>query len=283
MQRHWWWWWWLLLSLCAGCCYALRIMVICGEHAREHVTRRMCERLNCELLYDNHSVRVIADANPAGAAIARHIDPCWRGNAAGVDLNRNWPHVCSDSEHEHSLQPSALRPSEALLQNPGAAPFSEHETRVLLHELESFRPHIVFAVHSGTEALLLPYHCSSGRLLRNYSAQVRLLRWLRTAAGEYFHSVWIGSAGRDLYGAQGTLCDYAVDRLGVLMCVTVEMYGPRNATSCEATFGVAVDNARMTSTQRDAEQRWSRDFFANSIRLLQQHDTEVLNLLTNGY
>lgn len=278
----------MLLPLVAS---SARVMVVCGEHAREHVTVRTCEQLVQLLADDNNNanVRVVVNANPAGAAIARTRDPCWRGNAAGVDLNRNWPSVCNHTIAVHRV----FGADEMHRVHPGPFAFSEPETRALRDAIAEFRPHVLFSMHSGAQALLLlPYHCTSAVRPRNYAQQVRVLRWLRNEAAaaamaDDLHNAWIGPASRDLYPADGTLCDYATDVLRVPMCVTVEMYAgsvmhntttsPLLPSMCRDLFGVAAEP--IPRAQREAETRWARDFLFASIRRLQAHATRVSELL----
>jgi hypothetical protein len=269
----------LLLVVCtlATDAPALRVLVVCGEHAREHATVRVCEWLtrdNCTHLPPN--TLVVPNANPAGAAIARTRDPCWRGNAAGVDLNRNWPPVCNDS-----LAPSRFSAQEARRSYAGPAPLSEPETRALHRLIGDFRPHILVQVHAGTEALLLPYHCSASMAPpRNYAAQVAVARWWRAVTLPAERRVWLGPAARDLYPARGTLCDYAQHSMGVLMCLTVELYAgnasAREPHSCRELFG---SYSAPSDAQLQSEALWARGFFGRGLALLQRDAAQILDAL----
>ncbi len=71
------------------------------------------------------TVRVVANMNPDGHARKR------RGNARGVDLNRNWP-------------ASNFRPSRSW----GREPASEPEVAAVLADMRSFRPDVLIVFHS---------------------------------------------------------------------------------------------------------------------------------------
>src|SRR5690606_794335 len=73
-----------------------------------------------------HTVRVLLDANPDRTAAGT------RGNARGVDLNRNLP--------ARSFEPSRRH---------GPAALSEPETRALWEDLERFAPELVVVQHSA--------------------------------------------------------------------------------------------------------------------------------------
>jgi predicted deacylase len=70
-------------------------------------------------------IRVIRDINPDGGAAGT------RGNAAGVDINRNWP--------ASNFQPSATH---------GPEPMSEPETAILHAQIMAFKPDLLVVLHS---------------------------------------------------------------------------------------------------------------------------------------
>jgi protein MpaA len=72
------------------------------------------------------TIRILRDMNPDGAAAAR------RTNAAGVDLNRNWP--------AGNFRPGSRRGREAL---------SEPESAAAHADMTAFGPDIIIAFHSS--------------------------------------------------------------------------------------------------------------------------------------
>jgi predicted deacylase len=95
----------------------LRIAIVCGTHARELYSTRVCmkilERLEqdrqngCETWDDEEMTRtphqltaellVIPLHNPTGRDVfVSKEHGCYRVNSNGVDLNRNWPSVLDD-------------------------------------------------------------------------------------------------------------------------------------------------------------------------------------------
>lgn len=75
---------------------------------------------------DGVTLRVLRDLNPDGSAARR------RGNAKGVDLNRNWP--------ARNFQPGRRH---------GARPLSEPETSAVHDDLLAFDPDLVVVFHSS--------------------------------------------------------------------------------------------------------------------------------------
>ena len=104
-----------------------RVLVVGGIHGNEpeHAPAVVALRAHVSRVEPRATVRVIRDVNPDGAAAGT------RGNAAGVDINRNWP-------------ASNFRPAAA----HGAAPLSEPETSILHQEIVSFKPDLLVVLHS---------------------------------------------------------------------------------------------------------------------------------------
>lgn len=140
-------------------------LVLAGLHAMEWIGVESALALVEALLRDppREAVVVYPLLNPDGyrvveANLRRRRRGFARTNAAGVDLNRNWP--------------TFFRPTRTLAQRvlpflggPGAAPGSEPEVRVVLDELEAHRGSLGRAVslHSFGGMLLIPY---GGRFAR---------------------------------------------------------------------------------------------------------------------
>ncbi len=103
-----------------------------------------------------YRVRVLFDANPDGTAAAT------RGNARGVDLNRNFP--------AWNFEPGPRR---------GAAPLSEPEAAALWGDLEAFGPHLVVALHSARTGPFVNFDGPAQEWARRFAEAARAVdpRW----------------------------------------------------------------------------------------------------------
>jgi protein MpaA len=122
-----------------------RILILGGFHGDEPQSAAVVSRLANLLaarpsLLKEREVILLAEVNPDGLA-RRH-----RKNAAGVDLNRNFP--------ASNWRPSHHRGRY----HGGPAPASEPETAAVVALVEDFRPHRIITVHA----------ISRGRECNNY-------------------------------------------------------------------------------------------------------------------
>jgi len=85
------------------------------------------------------TIRFVVDANPDGTAAGT------RDNAAGVDLNRNWP-------------------SAGFTPGPGSgpAPLSEPETAALASDIAAFAPDLILAFHAAREGPFVEFDGAGG-------------------------------------------------------------------------------------------------------------------------
>lgn len=118
------------------------LMLVGGMHGGyEQNTVALAERLaahfaaNLQDIPAGWSVVIVPAANPDGLLRGQNADG--RFNAHGVDLNRNWG--CG-------WEPSAVWRSTPV--SPGAAPFSEPETRALADAILRLQPEAVLFFHS---------------------------------------------------------------------------------------------------------------------------------------
>lgn len=108
-----------------------RLYVVGGIHGDERPAVENVPALIDHLAGDalgGWTVRIVLDANPDGTVANT------RENAAGVDLNRNWP-------------TERFAPSTAT----GPAPLSEPETDALAKDIAAFVPDLIVALHAARE------------------------------------------------------------------------------------------------------------------------------------
>ncbi|CAA3019412.1 carboxypeptidase A6 [Olea europaea subsp. europaea] len=140
-----------------------RILLSFGQHGRELITTELALRLlsilseeeflpNMDRAALNKTlnklvIKVVPMENWNGRKLVEAGELCERRNGRGVDLNRNWSVDWGKKEKDYD-------PYE---ENPGTAPFSEPETQIMRKLSVSFEPHVWVNVHSGMEALFMPY------------------------------------------------------------------------------------------------------------------------------
>lgn len=117
-----------------------RVLVFAGLHGEEPETTYALSRALRQLTRPPAHCAVVLAANPDGLMRGT------RGNARGVDLNRNFPARNWRSEfvtHRSTLEdPSDIRLS------PGAGPASEPETRGLIALIGELQPEHIVALHA---------------------------------------------------------------------------------------------------------------------------------------
>ncbi|CAN6481662.1 unnamed protein product [Victoria cruziana] len=235
---------------------AFRLLkILCGEHEMPSV---LSDSLNHSL--DNLVIKVIPMENLNGRKRVEAGDLCERRNGRDVDLNRNWSVDWGKKEKDYD-------PYE---ENPGTAPFSEPETQIMRKLSASFRPHIWVNVHSGMEALFMPYDH------RNTTPEGHTSQIMRALLDDLNHlhckdHCMVGSGGGSVgYLAHGTSTDYIYDIMKVPMVFTFEIYGDSDASTkdCFKMFN-PTDSLTFERVLYD----WASAFlrvFVNGPRLLQQ-------------
>ncbi|XP_047324928.1 carboxypeptidase A6-like [Impatiens glandulifera] len=215
----------------------LRILLSFGQHGRELITSEVAFRLlsilseeqflpsidpaSLNKTLDRIVVKVVPMENFNGRKIVEAGDLCDRRNGRGVDLNRNWAVDWGKKEKDYD-------PYE---ENPGVAPFSEPESQIMQKLSMSFEPHIWVNVHSGMEALFMPYDHKNTTPDGLPSRRMRLL--LDYLNNRHCNNRCIvGSGGGSVgYLAHGTATDYMYDIAKVPMAFTFEIYGDMTASS----------------------------------------------------
>lgn len=214
-----------------------RILISFGQHGRELITSELALRLlyilskeqflpnmdpiSLNSTLDKFIIKVVPMENMNGRKLVEGGKLCERRNGRGVDLNRNWSVDWGKKEKDYD-------PYE---ENPGTAPFSEPETQIMRKISTSFDPHIWVNVHSGMEALFMPYDHKNTTPDGLPSHQMRVL----LEELNHLHCqkrCVVGSGGGSVgYLAHGTATDYMYDIMRVPMAFTFEIYGDGEATS----------------------------------------------------
>ncbi|KAL0557377.1 hypothetical protein IC582_005914 [Cucumis melo] len=223
---------------------ALRILLILSE---EHLLPHM-DRASLNNTLDKLVIKVVPMENLNGRRLVEGGDLCERRNGRGVDLNRNWSVDWGKKEKDYD-------PYE---ENPGFAPFSEPETQIMRKIALRFDPHIWVNVHSGMEALFMPYDHKNTTPDGEIAQQMKLL--LEELNHLHCHSrCMIGSGGGSVgYLAHGTATDFMFDKARVPMAFTFEIYGDEAASSkdCFRMF-----NPTDPNTFNRVLSDWSAAFF----------------------
>ncbi|XP_014498659.1 carboxypeptidase A6 [Vigna radiata var. radiata] len=242
----------------------LRILLSFGQHGRELITTELALRIlsilseekllpstdqaSLNSVLDKLVIKVVPMENPNGRKVVEAGDLCERRNGRGVDLNRNWSVDWGKKEKDYD-------PYE---ENPGVAPFSEPESQIMRKLAISFEPHLWVNVHSGMEALFMPYDH------KNTTLDGLALKRMKSFLEEVNHHhcqerCMIGSGGGSVgYFAHGTATDFMYDVVGVPMAFTFEIYGDGTASSkdCFKMFN-PTDPAAYNRVLND----WSATFF----------------------
>lgn len=147
-------------------------LLVAGVHGEEPETvwlaRRLLERVHGEAA----RVAIIACANPDGVADSL------RQNAAGVDLNRNYPSASWVPDDSYTYPPgtaweSRSRENRTSRSAAGTAPGSEPETQAVLALLERLEPQLVIDLHAPLE-LVLPTADAPMDTVEELAARARL-------------------------------------------------------------------------------------------------------------
>ncbi|DBA89543.1 TPA: hypothetical protein ACH3X2_004452 [Trebouxia sp. C0005] len=262
----------------------IRLLISFGEHGRELITPEVGLRLlemlgvlGSEMEHDvqaatpqqkllQHTVfKILPLENANGRKLVESGQLCERKNGRGVDPNRNW-------DAHWGFKESDYDPAE---EYPGAAPFSEPETALLLALTNAFRQHVWLNMHSGMEALFMPYdHLAEIPEGPGAQASLHILQQLNTlhCGGRCA----VGSGGKSVgYLAHGTATDYMYDVAGVPMSFTWEIFGDLKAdfSDCFKMFN-PIDQATVEATVAN----WAAAILS-LVELLPNHpDIAAMNL-----
>ncbi|XP_078177933.1 Zn-dependent exopeptidases superfamily protein isoform X1 [Carex rostrata] len=236
----------------------IRVLLSFGQHGRELITTEVALNLlhfiagersiphydsqSVENILDNLIIKVVPMENLNGRKLVEAGDSCDRRNGRGVDLNRNWSVDWGKKEKDYD-------PYE---ENPGSAPFSEPEAQIMRKLTSLFNPHIWVSVHSGMEALFMPYDHKNtipaglaGHVMKSVLEDLNRRHFQKKCL--------VGSGGGSVgYLAHGTTTDYMYDIAKVPMAFTFEIYGDASASQNDCfrmfnpidktTFQTVIDN-----------------------------------------
>ncbi|KAK3248801.1 hypothetical protein CYMTET_41750 [Cymbomonas tetramitiformis] len=258
----------------------IRVLMNFAQHGREIITSEVALRLleklakspelvaseftasqadaqKLESMLRNSVILVSPMENINGRRMVEGGKLCERKNGHGVDTNRNWAVDWGKKEKDYD-------PSE---EYPGKEPLSEPESFMLHELLLSFQPHAWVNVHSGMEALFMPYdHQARIPETRGAQAMLSLLNAINT--GHCKGRCVVGSGGKSVgYLAHGTATDYIYERLQVPVVFTWEIYGDQKAhvNDCFRMF-----NPVSPAGYEDVVSSWVAASFT-LLRLLDSH------------
>lgn len=138
----------------AGAC---RLLVFAGIHGEEPETTFALSRALRRLVVASPHCAVVLAANPDGLIRGT------RGNARGVELNRNFP--TRDWRPDPVAHRSTLEDPRDVELSPGEAPGSEPETRALLELIRELEPEQVVALHAPLACIDDPHRSPLGQWL----------------------------------------------------------------------------------------------------------------------
>jgi len=117
-----------------------RLLLFAGVHGEEPETTYALSRALRQLPDRSPDRAVVLAANPDGLLRGT------RGNARGVDLNRNFP--ARNWQPNPVMHRSTIEDQSDIRLSPGPKPASEPETRALIALIDELKPEQVIALHA---------------------------------------------------------------------------------------------------------------------------------------
>jgi murein peptide amidase A len=118
----------------------VEVLVFAGIHGEEPDSTVLLSRALRSLAAPSSSCAVIVCANPDGVRLGT------RGNASGVDLNRNFP--SRNWQPEQVTHNWGIDSGYRVALSPGHKPCSEPETQALMQVVEDLKPEYIVSIHS---------------------------------------------------------------------------------------------------------------------------------------
>jgi len=201
-----------------------RAFLLFGEHSRELISpesglmllRQLCGDAPMQEGQDRQEVLaqneflLVLNANPRSRLKVEQGDFCIRTNPSGVDLNRNWDEMWTNTA------------AMGVITDPGPEPFSEPETKILKRLAEDFRPTTFMTIHSGTRGMYMPWAYDMSHLAdRNQPAMLEILEKVDAKHCQ----CPFGAAGKEVgYSCPGTCMDWVYDKLKTPYVFAYEIY-----------------------------------------------------------
>ena len=138
-----------------------RLLVFAAIHGEEAETTTALSKALRQLAEPSPHCAVVLAANPDGLIRGT------RGNARGVDLNRNFPTRYSQSDPV--LHRSTLDAPRDVALSPGDSPGSEPETQALILLIRELEPEAVVALHAPLACIDDPNDSELGRWIAERS------------------------------------------------------------------------------------------------------------------
>lgn len=218
-----------------------KLLLVCGEHAREFVPVESCFHLMHNLtaaaseskgkgsaavsyarfVLEHAELYVIPMLNPDGRRrIERTKDWCWRAGGRGADVERNF-------DWEFDGPGSSANPKSE--EYHGTKPFSENESQLIRTLASQVGLDGALILHSGSRQLFAPFADSkSKKTKRHYKflkKDIELLQHINDACGGYFEGPNGETWAINDYTADGTMMDYLAGVHEVALPLSVELYG----------------------------------------------------------
>jgi len=165
-------------------CSKVEVLIFAGIHGEEPDTTVMLSRALRSMSRQSRSCAVILCANPDGV---RHGT---RGNANGVDLNRNFP--SSNWTTEPVTHRWNVDSERRVRLSPGDIPCSEPEVVALTHVVNDLKPECIVSIHSPLGVIDDPEGTDLGRTLSERSGMPRTVLPTENTPGSF------GSWTRDI-------------------------------------------------------------------------------------